>query len=1599
MSLIANTGTAGFGPTTGINTTGATTLVVALVNLVSGNPPIGCTDNKGNTFALIQSRNGSSMRTQLYVNTNASPTVGSGHTFTGTTGGGTTFPAICVAAFSEAINFVDGRSENSATGTSIQPGSVTPTQSNALLIAVNAVDGAGTNSVDSSFSITNAVAYSGGANFGLALAYKELTTPAANNPTWSWSPSHPAVTMLAALSNGGTETGVSQIHASASPTVTVSTQEIDFFGIARHLSTSQTIPQVCAVGFTIRNWYLSVDTAPGSGKSRRYAIQKNGSDTALVIHIADTATSGSVTGLFSAVHFAAGDLIAMKELETATPAASTTRMAYEVVPDTAGQYLYGYGTASDSPTFLSPFGGCSNAWTLSSSYGSKAIMGLSGTITTIAHRERTAPGGAGSRVVTLYKNGVKQDGSGGSVNTTTTLSGSNNQVIGTFSLPVSPGDIIQAEITNSGSPAASTWQAGTLVFEPNDPTAYTFYASATGMGNPKYYYAHNAASPNWATPEDGYRVPAHGSVDITITGIRAELSAAPGAGRSRTITLRKNSSDTAITLTIADSDTTGSFTTSPGVTITAGDLWNLACTETNAPGSTSGNCAVVLIGALLVDPVVITRPATGITKDHATLRGRIDPNLNDITGYFIWSTDPDNLTNTTITTAIGSGDAFVAYSTQITGLTQDTTYYFRAVGDTGVSPGLFYGAILSFRTLGEQLFVDGEVSHPLTMLSFIDRNGDRHVYAEVDLNDPSFYEGGYKAPWVLKWIIITRGFSDRTGSIEHMVFGATLSDTERFFRALLDDPTNRFLTNRPLWEKMIDDEDRRRLQLWRYVANGYVSDYEPKSPLQFEITGCDWLKKKFSRKARAQRAWQPTITLDDFPTCPKDNVGLAAPLIYGSVADDQLSGGVGPVAGGPVIIPITGGVPGGYWPYSLGIGGPESGTAWAPPGGFSTPNPAIDADHRSFCELPDEGSPSSVPTSPVATAISGGSLRDDWRSATRIIAFMVTAIHSGVESDPSPVAVADLDTYGGERTCRASWTAAAGGADGGYNVYFTDSPYFVDIKMSTKMAPYIVGSNFVRMLHVGSGTTTVDFTSETDGTEHTWDNQYLYTVSAILSDGSESPPSGIILGLSSPYPRPLHLRWLPYSGAIGYRIRRSPVLGVDIPPSWDRTFDVGSTGAFGGKTIDGITQYEFCDDFTDSPPGTTSVNIGTQGAIRVPKGEIKPIYVGDVSIGGQTKPTFLVARGACLNVCRSAFAKDTLIPESEYGVTIFAPGHSGWPSSDPFVDINGRRYSLIQLDGTRASNAIDGTEPLTINTDGFEEFGDGTGDLITSLPQQEKHFVRNFLAPDSPPDTEWLTQCETFAHEPTLTLVDEASFDAVEDIWNLINDGSPTSGIEGAFVIGANGEFVTALEVLAHFHVSGDWNGTFTRKGQYAVSMEPVELPTEPIEIDDVVNINQDSFAIRDQVATEFFNILPYAHTQDYAQRTESGWYSIEEGEIDVRDAASILNYDQERESPRVDLYMLRNRSSLGASAIQITMARKLARYRHPLRTAVLTIPLSGTEIEVGDIFRCTHIEGIGAQGWIGRYVRATRHELDPNQDRVRLEVYDVETLILGTSP
>lgn len=189
----------GGGTTGSFDSSGGDLIVVGISSY--GMPTASVTDNKGNTYtALTGTANGpSGAACKLYYCAN--PTVGTGHTVTFSQG--LSYPVISVAVFSGVTTtspFDVENGANSTTNTSLAPGSVTPTANGEVLISVLSLAAAYSGlGIDSSFSIAQSQAYSGGNNMGGAIAYYVQPTAAAINPTWSWTSSVGCATTIASF--------------------------------------------------------------------------------------------------------------------------------------------------------------------------------------------------------------------------------------------------------------------------------------------------------------------------------------------------------------------------------------------------------------------------------------------------------------------------------------------------------------------------------------------------------------------------------------------------------------------------------------------------------------------------------------------------------------------------------------------------------------------------------------------------------------------------------------------------------------------------------------------------------------------------------------------------------------------------------------------------------------------------------------------------------------------------------------------------------------------------------------------------------------------------------------------------------------------------------------------------------------------------------------------------------------------------------------------------------------------------------------------------------------------------------------------------------
>jgi hypothetical protein len=143
--------------------------------------------NKGNSYTDLTTY-GSSSDVKGRLVYSANPTVGTGHAFSGLLGSSyssVSFLAVNGAAITSPLDQATGINPGGALS-SIQAGSITPTEDGEIIVAFLGLGAVRTVSIDGGFTIIEQVDHLSDQHMGLAMAYKIQTSASGVNPTWSW---------------------------------------------------------------------------------------------------------------------------------------------------------------------------------------------------------------------------------------------------------------------------------------------------------------------------------------------------------------------------------------------------------------------------------------------------------------------------------------------------------------------------------------------------------------------------------------------------------------------------------------------------------------------------------------------------------------------------------------------------------------------------------------------------------------------------------------------------------------------------------------------------------------------------------------------------------------------------------------------------------------------------------------------------------------------------------------------------------------------------------------------------------------------------------------------------------------------------------------------------------------------------------------------------------------------------------------------------------------------------------------------------------------------------------------------------------------------
>ena len=204
------------------------------------------------------------------------------------------------------------------------------------------------------------------------------------------------------------------------------------------------------------------------------------------------------------------------------------------------------------------------------------------------------------------------------------------------------------------------------------------------------------------------------SQDVSVpvsTPVISSLSVTKGttAGSTSTVITGTNLTNSVRAFIGGQPATIVSFTsTTVTVTTPAGTVGNANVQVETAAGGLSN----ILISAYkyITAPTATTVAATGLSSTTAQLNGSVNAGNDSTTTSFCWGT-ASNLTGcATVAAQTQTGTTTNAISYSLTGLTNSTTYYYRALGTNSL--GTSTGLILNFTTTAASLSVSS--STPLT---------------------------------------------------------------------------------------------------------------------------------------------------------------------------------------------------------------------------------------------------------------------------------------------------------------------------------------------------------------------------------------------------------------------------------------------------------------------------------------------------------------------------------------------------------------------------------------------------------------------------------------------------------------------------------------------------------------------------------------------------------------------------------------------------------------------------------------------------------------------------------------------------------------------
>lgn len=351
------------------------------------------------------------------------------------------------------------------------------------------------------------------------------------------------------------------------------------FGYGIKDATESNSYAVVSTAGDIKNLYIEVNAAPGTGKSHAFTLMKNGVATSLTITISEASTSGS--NVADTIAVVAGDLLSIRMTPTSTPPGLRATWNLSFAPTISGETLLMSKVNSSTKDYYHAIVGKLDA--SATEAPTEIVIPCNGDLKKLFVKVGT---GIASRTFTVRINEVDT-----TLTATVTGTSSTTGSDVAHTVAVSAGD--RVSIVRTGDAGTSTSSFG-LCFVPSTAGNFIIPLLPTAVSTSATRYNFISGNIAWDASE-GLRDET--TQACSITRMYVDLSTAPdnGAGtQSYAFTLRKNAADTALTLTISEATKTGNASST--VAIAVNDLLATKCIPSGTPLAT--NAKISYLGYL-----------------------------------------------------------------------------------------------------------------------------------------------------------------------------------------------------------------------------------------------------------------------------------------------------------------------------------------------------------------------------------------------------------------------------------------------------------------------------------------------------------------------------------------------------------------------------------------------------------------------------------------------------------------------------------------------------------------------------------------------------------------------------------------------------------------------------------------------------------------------------------------------------------------------------------------------------------------------------------------------------------------------------------------